>query len=124
SPCTAPEAFSTGVNNFRKAERMDPTDSGSSTNTQASAPKKMMNAIRLPCFIPKAAGEESCSRGIPAACDFLQKLQLAQHFARAFRDGTQRIFGDVNGQAGFFRKQFVQPPQKRAAPRQNEASID
>ena len=44
-------------------------------------------------------------------------------FASAQRHAGKRVFSDVNRNAGFVRDQLIQAAQKRAAARENDASL-
>ena len=55
--------------------------------------------------------------------DLPQKLEFIEALACSFRDRAQRIFGHMDGQAGFFAQKLVEPAQERAAACEHQAAI-
>ena len=54
---------------------------------------------------------------------FAEEVELVEHNTRAFRHRTQGIFGDMNWQAGLFRGQLVDAPQKGTTTRENKSTV-
>jgi hypothetical protein len=53
-----------------------------------------------------------------------QEFEFIEAFAGSFRDGTERIFGDMDRQARFFTQKLVEAAQQGSATSEDETSVN